>query len=229
MPLTVSFSGGFEQANLRRTFEGAFKVMPEDFRYALERQRERILSRTAQGLDAGANPFAPYSEKGPYYYYPTKGSKEGHQRSFGFVKQQEIRRRSAAAGRLMRKMGFAGRGSQVPFKFAEGKIHRGRGSVGIRFESYAAFKRALGRTNVDLLGPSAPHMLQALQVVKVTPQGGTLGIYGQEADRATGHNEGASIRNLPKREFFAFSERDVDAVVKDIDEMLGRRLAKDWA
>lgn len=135
--------------------------------------------------------------------------------------------RSGAAGRFAKKVG----GTKT--------------RLGVKFASYAAFKASLGRSVVDLMGPSAPHMLQAI-VVRVagrtitdgfSPSGGdnrpidggvgaeaqgTIGIYGPEADRAEGHNTGAG--HLPKREFFGFGAADEQAVVDDIATMQGARL-----
>src|SRR5579863_9082562 len=34
--------------------------------------RTRIRQRTAAGIDVDGSPFAPYSEKGPYYLYPNR-------------------------------------------------------------------------------------------------------------------------------------------------------------
>lgn len=201
-----------------------------DLLYAGQRQRTRILERTARGVDVNETAFAPYSTKGPYYYYPGKNAKN----------------RRAAVTRAAKKLGVAVKGG--PNRKGESVTR-----VGIKFASYAAFKRALGRAFVDLRGPSAPHMLQAI-IVKVAgitlpgadPAQGNLfadtsvsgdlysnetpaseivlGIYGNEADRATGHNTGRG--HLPKRRFFGASETDKTAVLDDILKRVLFRLKK---
>ncbi len=165
-----------------------------DLEYALQRQKTRILSRTARGVDAEGRAFAPYSTKGPYYHYPGKGSKG----------------RRAAAGRFAKKTGGT------------------RTRVGVRFESYADFKRSLGRSVVDLLGPRAPHMLQAVVVrTRATSSGdvdGTIGVYGPEAARAEGHNLGT--RTLPKREWFSVGRGEDEAIMRDVEALVYARVKK---
>ena len=178
----------------------AAKPTVGDLLYAGQRQRTRILERTARGVDVDEIAFKGYSTKGPYYYYPGKNAKN----------------RRSAVTRAARKLGVAVKGG--PNRKGE-KVTKN----GIKFPSYAAFKQSLGRTAVDLRGPSAPHMLQAILVKAagiVLP--GTdanqlnlfdtssaeftndtyaneivIGIYGDEASRASGHNTGAG--RLPKR------------------------------
>lgn len=113
--------------------------------------------------------------------------------------------RRASAGRLGKKIG-AGK----------------RTRVGLKFASYAAFKSALGRGTVDLTGVSAPHMLQSMVIRSSGLLGGTIGIYGPEADRATGHNTGYG--NLPQREFFGWGRNDEAIMLKDMETILTARL-----
>lgn len=180
-----------------------------DLLYAGQRQRSRILDRTSRGVDFEEKAFHPYSTTGPYYFYPSKGAKN----------------RASGRATFARKIGVGKTG--ITKVKGGGTAERTR--LGIKFSSYAAFKAALGRGVVDLFGPWAPHMLQAM-IVKVngvlasdgagessnsTP--GTeivIGIYGSEAERASGHNQGTG--HLPQRKFLAASEVDKDAVLNDI-------------
>lgn len=172
-----------------------------DILFVMNRQKARILERTQRGVDINGQEFAPYNTTRPYYYYPNKSStaKGG---------------RSRSATRFTRKLGI------------DAKIDYGiyKTKIGVRFNSYAAFKSALGRTCVDLLGPSAPHMLQAMVAKAVNATEGILGIYGEEADRATGHNTGAG--HLPKREFFGWGDKDEAEAISDLDRIIGARLNK---
>jgi hypothetical protein len=195
-----------------------------DLLYAGNGLKSRILLRTERGVDFQGRPFAPYSSSRPYYYYPSRGAKY----------------RKAAVSRQFKKV-LAGK----------------RTSVGIKYDGgYAEFKlRGLGRSNVDLRGPKAPHMLQAIVVtsdgVRLAVQarrtnafttgngGGTqnqqpplnsdpqparqliIGIYGDEADRAEGHNEGTG--SLPRRRFFDASDRDIELMQEDIADRIEAR------
>jgi hypothetical protein len=201
MPLSVSYGGQPVELLARRiAHDGLLTV--EDLLYALNRQKTRILERTARGVDVNESPFAPYSTHGPYYFYPVRFSKTYH--IGAFTKQN--RTRGAAASRFAKKVGGS------------------RTRLGVKYASYAAFKSALGRSAVDLMGPSAPHMLQAIVVKATSPEAGVVGIYGSEADRAEGHNVGAG--RLPKREFFGWGPKDEEAMIADLEKMQTARLGK---
>lgn len=166
--------------------------------------KEQILDRTWRGQDVRGAPFAPYSTKGPYYYYPSPGGNK--------------KQRKAAVNRLLKKTTEV---ANVREEYLGGTSEGGRKTrtgLGIRFESYADFKQSLGRTNVDLTGPRAPLMLQALAVRAgtdivtggINPVGPmdsrdpansvAVGIYAPDkVARARGHQEGS--RYLPKREW----------------------------
>lgn len=202
--------------------------------YSAQRQRTRILDRTARGIDVDGTPFAPYSTNGPYYYYPN--GRVGNAK-FG-AKQNK-----AAADRLIKKLGNSPRstvmsapkiGSLFGIDYAGEDIgyQKTRDGQGIKFASYAAFKAALARTGVDLRGPRAPHMLQAITIGvsfersaadinlglndRANPvQEVVIGIYGDEAARASGHNEGIPGR-LPQRRFLGANASDLDLMVEDI-------------
>jgi hypothetical protein len=175
--------------------EGKITVTTGDLLYAGEREKTRILNRTMKGYDFMNRPFAPYSRNGPYYYYP-----QGN----GYRAE-----RVAITARFQSRLG-------------SGIVTRS--GLGIKFESYDAFKKGLGRMNVDLTGPRAPHMLQAL-VVQV--QGTTLmiGIWGPEEKKAEGHNEGIKGR-LPQRRFLDLSSEDLNAIGRDVADSMSIRLSR---
>lgn len=153
----------------------------------VEQFKTDMLDKTARGVDAEERPFTAYSTKSTYIYYPN-----GRLGSKG----NSLKAAQGAAKRFHAKIN-AGRGTPI------GQVTPGGG---IKFANYAEFKKALGRTTVDLTGPRAPHMLQA--IVRTT-RGNlevSLGIYGDEAKRASGHNNGG--KNLPRRKFFAVSAKD---------------------
>ncbi len=205
-----------------------------DALYAAQRQRTRIVERTLNRVDCNGQAFEPYSQNGPYYYYPN-----------GRVGRNKVERakNKRAVSRLLGIM------SDVSFDremYGIGRSSGGiatRGGEGIRFESYADFKLSLGRAGVDLMGPKAPHMLNALAVgtgfdrstggdvsigIRSRMDPGTqivIGIYGDEAGRATAHNTGESPRwkNKHQRQFLGASETDLQAMVDDIQ---GRCIAR---
>jgi hypothetical protein len=147
--------------------------------------KTQTLERTERGVDADGRAFAPYSEKGPYYYNPS--SRNGGPKP----------KQAAAAKRLLKKIGGPGSGGKVS-----------QSGTSIKFASYAAFKRSLGRSGVDLTGPRAPHMLQALTVrVAEDGKGVVLGIYGDAAARAHGHQYGVPGK-LPQRKFLGATPED---------------------
>lgn len=185
--------------------------------------RSRIRRRTAQGIDVNGAPFAPYSTRGPYYFYANRDSTSGR----------------TAAGRAARAKAAANRHRKT------GKIGV-RTATGIKYESYSAMKAALGRTGVDLYGAEQhTHMLDTMLVkaggsqVDATVDGldfgsslvafesaepctqMTIGFYGPEAERAKGHNEGTS--KLAKREFFALSTEDLKLGEKAVADRLAAR------
>jgi hypothetical protein len=222
----------------------------DDVLYALERQKARILERTARGVDFEGRPFAPYSTKGPVYYTPSSGSTAFARTrkqaklfpgvkipGFAEVSESEHKRRIAARDRFARKIAGTAGLKSVARAVAQAKLFPSAAIRGLRFErtgyslkfdSYADLKRALRRAGrVDLTGIRAPHMLQAI-VAKVQEQGrgqfdATLGIYGEEAARAEGHNEGNPRTKLPQRRFFDSSRQDIEDFYADLD---ARRAAR---
>lgn len=176
--------------NGERLIDELFEILQPtsaDLTYAGNVIKSGILRRTEKGLDWQGKPFAPYSQNGPFYYYPAGGGS------------------ASSVSRTAKRIG--------------GTVSRT--GKGIRFESYDAFKRSLGRRGVDLRGPSAPHMLQAI-VVQV--RGGIvyIGIYDEfAAAKADGHNRGAN--RLPQREFFEASDDDIAIIAADLAGMIVER------
>lgn len=122
------------------------------------------------------------------------------------------------------------------------KPHGTRTAKGIRYVSYGAFKRALGRFVVDLLGPVAPHMLEQFQMEingayswyrrgerdwnsGVEPgKYVTLQILGDKGRIAAGHNEGNPAKHLPERKFFAISASDQERIFEDVRRRIYMRI-----
>lgn len=215
----------------------ALKPAREDLQYAGERQRTRQLDRTRHGLDVDGRPFAPYSTNGPYYYNPSAGRggaffspKQAERVYSGKTTFQRLdsQNRRAAVRRMFAKLGGHGRATHSDVvhrgtrQAGSGEMRISRTGRSIRFESYAAFKRWLGRAYVDLTGPRAPHMLQGILVAARSAAEMVMGVYGAAAARAQGHNEGG--RRLPKRRFFAASGADLAAMVGDIGKRVMARL-----
>ena len=210
MPSSFQTDDGENGADfIRRITLEAESTTVGDLLYAGNRQKARILDRTARGIDFQGRRFAPYSTRGPYYSYPGKRSQN----------------RGASRGVRWRSTGRVGRKTRL----------------GIKYDNYGAFKRAIGRSHVDLRGANTPHMLQAIVVmsdgVKVgerrqIPLRGfnrpgkrlAVGIYGNEAERAEGHNEGAG--NLPRRRFFDVSDSDLNMIMQDITDRQEQRMMR---
>lgn len=196
-----------------------------DLLYAGQVQRSRILSRTERGEDVDGRPFAGYNTTRPYYYYPNGAA--GATRSAGVLK-----RNKASVKRFAQKVGRT-------------KTAVTRSGLGIRFQSYDAFKHTyLGRNNVDLRGPRAAHMLQELIVRcgaseragvdrqisiddhPATATEFTVGIYGQAAIRANGLNSDSRPKGMPRRHFLGSSERDNQALSFVIARRVNQRIRK---
>jgi hypothetical protein len=213
-------SGGGDRETIEINVEDALPTVG-DVLYALQRQRSRILRRTEQGVDVEGKPFAPYNSTRPYYWYPA--GRVGKKRDGPALKKEKLN-----VARASKKLG--------------GKTSRS--GLGVRFDSYADFKsRGLGRSNPDLRGPRAPHMLQEIAVKSgsVTaegPQGvglhdhpteaheGRIGIYGDAAKRATGHNAASGRpKGMPRRQFLGTSSEDERLIAGDIQQRAGERAA----
>lgn len=190
-----------------------------DALYGGQRQRSRVLLRTGKGVDADGAKFAPYSTKGPYYYNPNG------RLSPITAGQVSEKQQKAAAKRFYNKI------VAKEERGRDGSPHMSKTGRSVVFSSYRAFKAWLGRANVDLRGPRAPHMLQGVVVkaggqqverdisVGIDDSGQPasemrVGIYGDAADRASGHNAGAG--KLPRRHFFGIGRGDAKALVADV-------------
>jgi len=205
-----------------------------DALYAGQRQRTRILDRTARGVDVNGRPFKPYSENGPYYYNPNGRLTAASRAQIGDKTQKGAAKRflSNITTKAQREKGGA------PTVSRTGRT--------VKFESYAAFKKWLGRAVVDLRGARSPHMLQAI-AIKVggyilggeqdaagvqsnSQQPATemrIGIYGDAAQRATGHNTGPDTgAAVPKREFFGASAADIKQMARDVLARIQARLGR---
>jgi hypothetical protein len=240
----VSFktSSGRDPATYVIELAGAVKPTVGDALYAAQRQRTRMVDRTLRGVDVEGASFEPYDTSRPYYYYPQ--GRVGRNKS-------TVKQRKAAARRLLKRIG------EVESNFQErhwGKIpginkhgdtgaRLTRNGQGLRFDNYAAFKMALGRAGVDLTGPRAPHMLQAIEVHAGGTGFGTadvssassepvneftIGIYGEPAGRARAHNTGYCPRwaREHKRYFLGASAADLQQIVADLYARIRARLMK---
>jgi hypothetical protein len=218
-------SGGDPAEYIIRLANGA-KPTEGDALYAAQRQKTRMVERTLRGVDVNERAFEPYSTNGPVYYYPLG--------RVGRTKATAKQKKAAVRGLLKRTAGVTAIRSEYGGYMGVGGV-KTRSGTGIRYESYADFKASLGRAGVDLTGPRAPHMLQAIGVRagnrgfasigdetvagKSTPVTEfAIGVYGEAAGRASGHNTGFSPRwkRRHQRYFFGASAADLQAMASDI-------------
>lgn len=227
MGLTIKTSSGRSVSEITLRLRTAARLTVGDALYAGQRQRARMLERTARGVDVNNKQFAPYSTKGPFYYDPNSRISSRFKRMFG--ERISDKKQRASVNRLVRKVGSKG-------------VQKSSTGRTLKFPSYAAFKRWLGRTFVDLRGPRSPHMLQGIVVkagsstigesgMTISPDANPervnemrIGIYGAAAARAVGHNEGNPKKNLPKRWFIGASRSDLNNIAKDILARMSLRL-----
>lgn len=193
----------------------------EDLLYAGQRQNERIHEKTADHRDVDGNEFEPYDTTRPYYFRPWDTPSIGRGRKGVSLADRRKKvpelSRNASASRFLRKLGgttSGGKGTLRHKGVGVGEIHSHESDT-IKFASYAAFKAALGRSGVDLTGPHAPHMMQAIQV-SATGNEIRLSIEDpQKAAIATGHNTGET-KGGKQRRFFGASSHDVKQMLADI-------------
>jgi hypothetical protein len=200
-----------------------------DLLFAVFGHKTDILERTSRGMDWQGKAFAPYSEKGPYYYSP--GAKGGGRGA------AQVKREKGAATRAFRKLsgGLSASRGTVSSKRG-GTMRPSRTGRSLVFESYRAFKQwARGSGVVDLTGPSAPHMLQAMQVYSrnapvAAPANDAeqatevrLSIHGDEGGRASGHHFGNPNKKLPQRRFMGANDEDVRRIQARLE---ARRVAR---
>lgn len=188
MSASLIISGSYD--DLYKVSQLVIEPTQGDLLYAMDLQGQRILDRTAQGIDYTGSPFAEYDKTHPYYYYPA-----------------------------------------------------GKGSKGVRYDSYDAFKKSLGRQVVDLMGADAPHMLGVFELqvnglsfrfnageydAQSAPASTvTMGIYQTKGFLAYLHNEG--IAPQPERKFFAISDEDKERIFEDIARRISARVRKTYA
>ncbi|HEU0122635.1 MAG TPA: hypothetical protein VFQ91_19035 [Bryobacteraceae bacterium] len=228
MGITIK-GGGPDPAKLVIRLKKGYTPTVGDALYAGQRQRTVILDRTKRGVDARGAAFAPYSTKGPYYYNPNANLRSLYNKrsgSWAADRKERVDDRITKNTKAASKR-FLGRISTKAQRKQSDAPRLSKTGLSVVFESYAAFKRWLGRTTVDLYGPRAPHMLQNIIVkagsyqvkgaeTEVGPDAANqpatemrIGIYGREAARANGHNMGG--KNLPQRKFFAVTAADLKA------------------
>ena len=187
----------------------------EDALYIGERQRARILGRTARGVDINGRAFAPYSTA---KIYVAPNSRLGG-KSRAKVSEKSQR---AATKRLFKKIA---RGESTS---AGGSPYISRTGLSICFPGgYAQYKKWLGRAGVDLRGQNAPHMLQGIQIQATAGEAGSakelrIGIYGPKAKLANAHNSGGG--RVPRRRFFGVSASDRRAAAADLKIRVQERL-----
>jgi len=202
--------------------QAALTPNESDMSLAGQLVRSEIRLDCERGVDVHGVPFHPYSTDHPYYYNAGTCGGKYDKETKGASKRMNTRLTKA------------------------GVTTGGVSSTGrtVKFASYAAFKAAFGRPNVDLMGVQAPHMLDAIVVVvNGHTMGGAvgddetfseerdngmatspatqvqIGIYDTEAaERASGHNNGT--KTLPQRQFFGIS----DGARVQVRDMLQRRL-----
>jgi hypothetical protein len=234
MPSSAEFqsSNGQPAEDVILELRRALTLTQADLLYAGQRQNERIHDRTEHHVDVDGNPFAPYSTKGPYYYRPWDSASLGRgTKGVGLAarraKVPEASRNRSAQRFLSRLGGGGGSGLHSLFglefdsRAAIATIHPKEPDT-VRFASYAAFKSALGRSGVDLVGPADPHMMQAIQVSATTDEI-RIGIYDdKKAAIGTGHNTGAG--HLPQRRFFGASANDPKQMLTEIYTAVKARL-----
>jgi hypothetical protein len=214
-----------------------------DLLFVGQRQRSRMLQRTSKGIDVNGRAFVSYSLNRPVYYYP--GVNRDNKSSAGpktMEQTKAVKGRERSVNRIANLIGLKGRNSRPvdarsTNKSAQ-KQYVQRTAKGLKFSSYAAFKAAFGRTNVDLRGIQAPNMLQSM-VVRVlgwvldqssltTPEDQSqaneikIGIYGYEAQRASGHQKGTG--HLPKRAFIGANDQDKSAMLADASQRVAARI-----
>lgn len=200
----------------------------EDLLYAGARQNERIHEKTEHHVDVEGVPFEPYDKTRPYYFRPWDTPSLGRGRKGVGLSDRRKRvpelSRNASASRFLRKLGGTTSGGHGTLRFkgaVAGEIHKHAPDT-IKFASYDAFKAALGRSGVDLTGPHAPHMMQAIQVSATDTE---LRISIEDpvkAAIATGHNTGET-KGGKQRRFFGSSASDLKQMLLDIYQHIAAR------
>jgi hypothetical protein len=205
---SVTITVPFNPGSLEATLLDALGATDDEKLYAGSVVKTGILTRTSQSVDSAGIPFAAYSHKGPYYWYPRSSS------------AGDLRKLSPA-----RKKQHADKVKRILRKLPKGNATATGSGLGIRFDSYAAAKKSFARAGVDLTGlQGAPHMLQQI-VIQLDGQQVLIGIYDPEAaEVATAHNTGG--KHLPKRHFFDVSEGDLTLIAETVGVRMVERVRK---
>lgn len=210
---TFAMSDGSSPIEFFARLDDSSRFREGDLRGVIEEYRTEVLDKTMyQGVDFEGNPFASYNDTRPFYYNPSPG---------GTVKQQK-----GAVNRLLKRTGLvhehlesSGRGA-----IASGGTPSRTGRS-IRFASYGDFKRSLGRSVVDLLGPKAPQMLMNMVVQMSSETEGAIGIYNEPyASRAEGHNNGSG--HLPRRRFFDITDARKDQMEQRMLDLIKGHISR---
>lgn len=224
--IQIKFPGGVTQKVFLKRLAKALQPTVGDLVSAMQIQHRKIQERTARGVDADSRRFTPYDNKRPYYWYPdgvTKGQKSltrsQRQSRNRFFKQASIREQTLTGNSLKR-----------------GSVRKtNKTKKGIKFPSYAAFKRSFGRTVVDLFGirGNKQHMLLSMVVkagsfsqkadkgknivdasrLPAKANEATLSVVGEPVERARAHNTGVGKR-AKKRTFLAWGADELNLARK---------------
>lgn len=227
--LTLKTGSGAPLEEVTVFIENFLRPTQADKQFAGEIVRSGIRDRTASGVDARGVPFAPYNETRPYYFHVASGGGK-FSRSSPYTKRsggsfsnfgrfgEPVRRftrkaERAAVSRLIKKLTAAGT-----------TVQTASGGTSIRFPSYGAFKRAFGRQNVDLMGVSAPNMLDSI-VVTPEEDGVRIGIYDNRAATiAKGHTTANRPKGMPLRQFFGIGTEDIEKIKQVLAERIRERM-----
>ena len=199
--------------------------------------RSNIRKRTLAGESAEGAGFVPYSEKGPFYFYPNKDAVGSIRGASATVLKA---RATAAKGRWGALRLGKGVKSLTGSSLKRGGLFgASRTRVGIKFASYAAAKAAHGGDTVNLYGMEQhPHLLDGMIVKAGSAMSDPsqemqdfgfaqneasmlnsvsaysepcdafyIGVYDERSARGRGHNDGTS--RLPRRHWLGLSEADM--------------------
>lgn len=170
----------------------------------MEEQRSRIVRRTLSGVDADENPFKPYSTKGPIYVKIGSGT----------TPSKRARSAQALSRKVGRKTGRRGSGVTPIGGITPGGY--------LKAKSYSWLKLDfLGRSNVDLTGLRAPHMLQSMtsRVIRATNRGVAVQLGFQDPRKgaiASGNNQ--------TRPFFGFGTKDIKLIARKVRAIVSKQI-----
>lgn len=163
--------------------------------------QDAVLTRVGRHQNADDQPARAYSPRGPIYV-PNTGVQGRSKRALGG--------REVLSGADRRAIRAAGRGALI------GKT---RGGKTTRFENYAAYKMALGKSGQRDLELSG-RMLGSVGIVRQSDKAVVLG-FTREAEHLKAKG------NQSRDPWFALSPKDVAAVERFAVQILDPRLAAD--